>query len=60
MFESYTFHNRNTTNEDGNGKPPHKVDLPRKNSEPSVTLEIEYTVQFFIALDRRMLKGNPP
>ena len=41
-FESYTCRNKNTIDEEGNGKPPHEIHYPRKKS---TTLEIEYATQ---------------
>ena len=32
--ESYTCHNKSAIGEEGNGKSPHNVPFPRKNSEP--------------------------
>ena len=49
-FDSSMCHNKYTIGEAGNGKPPHKVEFPRKNSRAlslfSATLEIEYGTQF--------------
>ena len=33
-FESYMIHNKISISEEGNGKPPHKIHLPGKNSKP--------------------------
>ena len=35
-FESCKCHSKNTVGEEGNGEPPHKIHLPRLNSDPSL------------------------
>ena len=48
--------------EESNGKPPHKAQLPRKNSEPRLCLhaipEIEYATQFQFKQGTNSLLGE--
>ena len=56
-FDSSMRHFKNVIGEEGNGKPPHEFDFPRKNlralSRVSATLEIEYTTEKSVKTLRR-------
>ena len=49
-FKACMCYNKNAIGEEGNGKPPHKIHFPRKNSEPCLwfpaKLKIKYAFQY--------------
>ena len=58
-FESYTCHDKNAINEEGNGKPPHKFHFPRKNSEPRLWFLLRSTSSMLNNIDDEG-NGKPP
>ena len=53
----------NITGEEGNGKRPHKIHFPRKNSALSLvsaTLEIEYAMEFYENITGEEGNGKRP